>query len=192
MCLSGGNVFICFWFSKLWHAFAASNGAQKKDPVSEAYDSSQSKIWYEPIFSHLDPVHARFFNLHKIENPQNQKIWTSNFQKIGPYLSERHFSESCAPRKNVQNRIDEMLWGQTCKHSFYFNLRISELWVLGPGFLTWDLGTRILVPGSWYQDLGTKILVPRPLYKDLSTKILVPRSWYQDPGTKILVPRSWY
>ena len=69
----------------------------------------------------------------------------------------------------MQNRIDEIFWGQTFKNAPYFNLRDSEFWVLGPGSLlrSWywypDPGTKILVPGSWYQDLGTKILVPSSL-----------------------------
>ena len=67
-------------------------------------------------------------------------VWIPNFQvprfpdfrKIGPYSSGDHFSESCAPRKMMQNGIDEIFWGRTFKNTSYFNLRTSEFWVLGP------------------------------------------------------------
>ena len=38
------------------------------------------------------------------------------------------FSESCAPRKMMQNGIDEILWGQTFKNTPYFNLRVADFW----------------------------------------------------------------
>ena len=48
-----------------------------------------------------------------------------DFRKIGPYSSGDHFSESCSPRKMVQNRIDEIFWGQTFKNTSYFTLGTS-------------------------------------------------------------------
>ena len=80
------------------------------------------------------------------KNPENHIYELPDFRKIGPYSSGDHFSESCSPRKMMQNRIDEIFWGQTFKNTHYFNLWASGSW-------TWDLGTRILVPRSWYQDL---------------------------------------
>ena len=38
-----------------------------------------------------------------------------DFRKIGPYSSGDHFPESCAPRKMMQNRMDEILWGRSFK-----------------------------------------------------------------------------
>ena len=87
-----------------------------------------------------------------------------DFWEIGPYSSGDNFSESCAPRKMMQNGIDEIFWGPNFQKHILFHFK--NLWVLA---------TRILVPRSWYQDLGTKILVPG--------------SWYQNPGTRI--PGSW-
>ena len=51
-----------------------------------------------------------------------------DFRKIGPYSSGDHFSESCAPRKMMQNGIDEIFWGQTFKNTPYFNLRPPYFW----------------------------------------------------------------
>ena len=102
----------------------------------------------------MDPFQIKFHDFWTNTNPETHISELPDFRKIGPYSSGDHFSESCAPRKMMQNRIDEIFWGQTFKNTPYFNLRASGSW-------TWDLGTRILVPGSWYQDLGTKILVAR-------------------------------
>ena len=51
-----------------------------------------------------------------------------DFRKIGPYSSGDHFSESCSPRKMMQNGIDEIFWGQTFKNTLYFNLRAADFW----------------------------------------------------------------
>ena len=133
----------------------------------------------------MDPFQIKFHDFWTNTNPEINISELPDFRKIGPYSSGNHFSESCASQKMMQNRIDEIFWGQTVKNNHYFNFRASGSW-------TWDLGTRISVPRSWYQDLGTKILVPRFWYQDPGPKILVPESWYQDLGTKILVPVSWY
>ena len=58
-----------------------------------------------------------------------------DFRKIGPYLSGDHVSESCSPRKMMQNRVDEIFWGQTFKNTSYFTLGTSEFWVLGHGYI---------------------------------------------------------
>ena len=51
-----------------------------------------------------------------------------DFRKIGPYSLGDHFSESCLPRKMVQNGIGEIFWGQTFKNTPYFNLRVPDFW----------------------------------------------------------------
>ena len=50
------------------------------------------------------------------------------FWKTDTYSSGKHFSESCAPRKKMQNRVDEIFWGLTFKNTFYFNLRAAYFW----------------------------------------------------------------
>ena len=51
-----------------------------------------------------------------------------DFRKLCPYSSGKHFSKSCAPRKMMQNSIDEIFWGRTFKNTFYFNLRVPVFW----------------------------------------------------------------
>ena len=99
----------------------------------------------------MDPFQIKFHHFRTNKNPKIHiselpKSPNPEIRKIGPYSSGRHFSESCSPRKMMQNRIDKIFWGQTFKNTPYFNLRASGSW-------TWDLGTKILVPRAWYQDL---------------------------------------
>ena len=124
----------------------------------------------------MDPFQIKFHDARKNKNPHLHISELPDFRKIDPYSSGDNFSESCSPRKMMQNGIDEIFWGQTFKNTSYFTLR--------------TFGS--LLPRSWYQDLGTRILVSGSWYQDLGTRILVPRSWCQDPGTRILVPESWY
>ena len=93
-----------------------------------------------PILSPvIDPFQIKFQDFQKIEywSIRNSYIynmyiyiyiWTSNFQKIGFYSSGRHFSKSCAPRKMMQNRIDEIFRGQTFKNRPDFDLRAADFW----------------------------------------------------------------
>ena len=60
--------------------------------------------------------------------PDFQVPRLQDFRKIGPYSLGDHFSESCAPRKMMQNGIDEIFWGQTFKNTPYFNLRVPDFW----------------------------------------------------------------
>ena len=90
------------------------------------------------------PFQTKFHDFWTNKNPQIHISELPDFRKIGPYSSGDHFSESCAPRKMMQNRIDEIFWGQTFKNTSYFTLGTSGSW-------TWDLGTKILLPRSWYQ-----------------------------------------
>ena len=55
-------------------------------------------------------------------------MWNSDFWKISPYASGRHFPKSCSPWKMMQNRIDEIFWGQPFKNTPYFNLRDPDFW----------------------------------------------------------------
>ena len=53
----------------------------------------------------------------------------SDVWKIGSYLlGRKHFFKGCAPRKMMQNGIDEIFWGRTFKKTSYFNLRALEHW----------------------------------------------------------------
>ena len=52
-----------------------------------------------------------------------------NFQISGKQVLVRggeHFSESCSPRKMMQNGMDKIFWGRTFKNTSYFNLRTLE------------------------------------------------------------------
>ena len=89
----------------------------------------------------------------------------------------------------MQNRMDQIFWGRPFKNTSDFNLRTSEFQVLGPGSLTWDLGTRILIPKLY--------ILPRT-----NRTCLPPKDWYmfavkrwvyvcrKKIDTKILLPRS--
>ena len=79
---------------------------------------------HRAIWTHFGP-NSMIFEKLKI---QNHIYELPDFQKVGPYPSGRYFSESCAPRKIMQNGIDELFWGQTFKNIPHFNLRTLEHW----------------------------------------------------------------
>ena len=76
----------------------------------------------------MDPFQIQFHDCWTNQNPGIHISELPDFRKIGPYSSGDHFSESCSPRKMVQNRIDEIFWGQTFKNTPYFNLRVPDFW----------------------------------------------------------------
>ena len=87
------------------------------------------KSWHGKILArHGTKNHARLTNFHYVwtnKNPENHISELSDFQKISPYSSGDHFSESCSPRKMMQNRVDEIFWGQTFKNTSYFTSMTS-------------------------------------------------------------------
>ena len=59
--------------------------------------------------------------------PRFPKSWNLEIRKMCPYSSGRHFSESCAPRKLMQNRIDKIFSGRAFKNTSHFNLRTLNI-----------------------------------------------------------------
>ena len=90
------------------------------------------------ILSHMAPscfnmspyraIWTHFRSNYMMFEPENHISELPDFRKISPYSSGDHFSESCAPRKFMQNGIDEIFWGQTFKKTPYFNLRAADFW----------------------------------------------------------------
>ena len=77
------------------------------------------------------------------EQIQFPKFISLNFQiSAGPL--GRHFFESCAPRKMMQNSIDGIFWGRTFKNTSYLNLRFTTRLTIR-FTIRFTIGTRILV-----------------------------------------------
>ena len=53
-------------------------------------------------------IKALQWHSYEVKNPENNISELSDFRKRNPYSSGDHFSESCAPRKMMQDRIDEI------------------------------------------------------------------------------------
>ena len=93
--------------------------------LSQRAPSSLNMSSYRAIWTHFRPNYMIWGQKNR-----NPHIWISEIpksenpeiRKIGPYSSERHFSESCSPRKMMQNGIDEIFWGQTFRNTPYFTL----------------------------------------------------------------------
>ena len=93
--------------------------------LSQRAPSSLNMSPYRAIWSHFRPNYMIFGQTipkRTYLNFRNPQIWKSRNPEIGPYSSERHFSESCSPRKMMQNGIDEIFWGQTFRNTPYFTL----------------------------------------------------------------------
>ena len=110
------------WHGKSWHGPARKILARKNIGTSLHEKSC-----------HMDTFQIKFYDFCTNSNPRNHISELPDFRKIGPYSSGDHFFESCPPQKMMQNRIDEILWGQTFKNTSYFTLGTSEFWVLGHG-----------------------------------------------------------
>ena len=80
------------------------------------------------------------------KNIRNWYIWTSRFLENKSLFVGKAFVQKVVSQKMMQYGMDKILWGRTFKSTWYCNLRTSEFWVLDPGSLTWDLGTRISDP----------------------------------------------
>ena len=83
----------------------------------------------------MDPFQIEFHYFEQNKDPEIHISELPDFGNIGYYSSGDRFSESCAPRKMMHNRIDEIFWGHTFKNRPLFQfkgprfLETPDLWV---------------------------------------------------------------